>query len=144
MKTARSQVYGSLAWGIGLALMEESVIDHRYGRWMVKDLAEALLMGRDPFRIEEIWTEMYDHSFWAKGGGSMVFAAISAIEQALWDIRGKAFGLPAYDLLRPAAPQHPQLRQYQPLHGSQVAGRFRQHGRARRGRRIRRREARAF
>jgi galactonate dehydratase len=66
---------------------------------MVKDLVEAQLLGRDPFRIEEIWTEMYDHSFWAKGGGSIVFAGISAIEQALWDIKGRLLGVPVYELL---------------------------------------------
>ena len=66
---------------------------------MVKDFVEGLVLGRDPFRIEEIWTEMYDHSFWAKGGGSIVFAGISAIEQALWDVKGKALGVPVYELL---------------------------------------------
>ena len=66
---------------------------------MVKDLVEALVLGRDAARIEELWTEMYDHSFWAKGGGTIVFAGISAIEQALWDIRGKALGVPVYELL---------------------------------------------
>ena len=66
---------------------------------MVKDLVETMVLGRDPFRIEELWTEMYDHSFWAKGGGTIVFAGISAIEQALWDIKGKALGVPVYELL---------------------------------------------
>jgi galactonate dehydratase len=66
---------------------------------MVKDFVDALLLGRDAFRIEELWTEMYDHSFWAKGGGPIVFAGISAIEQALWDIKGKALGVPVYELL---------------------------------------------
>jgi galactonate dehydratase len=66
---------------------------------MTKDLVEALLLGRDPFRIEEIWTDMYDHSFWAKGGGSIVFAGMSGIEQALWDIKGKALGVPVYEFL---------------------------------------------
>jgi galactonate dehydratase len=66
---------------------------------MVKDLVDGLLLGRDAFRIEELWTEMYDHSFWAKGGGPIVFAGISAIEQALWDIKGKALGVPVYELL---------------------------------------------
>jgi len=66
---------------------------------MTKELARAMVLGRDPFRIEEIWSEMYDHSFWAKGGGPIVFAAISAIEQALWDIKGKALGVPVYELL---------------------------------------------
>ena len=42
---------------------------------------------------------MYDHSFWAKGGGAIVFAGISAIEQALWDIKGKALGVPVYEFL---------------------------------------------
>jgi galactonate dehydratase len=66
---------------------------------MIKDFVDGLLLGRDAFRIEELWTEMYDHSFWAKGGGPIVFAGISAIEQALWDIKGKALGVPVYELL---------------------------------------------
>jgi len=66
---------------------------------MIKDLAERFLLGKDPFRIEAIWSEMYDHTFWAKGGGPIVFAGISAIEQALWDIKGKALGVPIYELL---------------------------------------------
>jgi galactonate dehydratase len=51
-----------------------------------------MVLGKDPFRIEELWSDMYDHSFWAKGGRSIVFAGMSAIEQALWDIKGKALG----------------------------------------------------
>src|SRR5690242_21856383 len=66
---------------------------------MVKDLVENSVLGRDPFRIEEIWSEMYDHSFWAKGGGPILFAGISAVEQALWDLKGKALGLPVYELM---------------------------------------------
>jgi len=65
---------------------------------MVKDLATRII-GRDPSRIEELWSQMYDHSFWAKGGGAIVFAGISAIEQALWDIKGKTLGVPVYELL---------------------------------------------
>jgi len=66
---------------------------------MVKDLAEAIVLGRDPFRIEALWSEMYDHTFWAKGGGPVVVAGMSAIETALWDIKGKALGVPVYELL---------------------------------------------
>ncbi|RIV17369.1 xanthine dehydrogenase family protein molybdopterin-binding subunit [Fibrisoma montanum] len=40
LKTARSQILSSTIWGIGMALMEEGVIDHRFGRYMNKDLAE--------------------------------------------------------------------------------------------------------
>ena len=66
---------------------------------MIKDLGERLIMGKDPFRIEDLWSQMYDHSFWAKGGGPIVFAAMSAIEQALWDIKGKAYSIPVYEML---------------------------------------------
>lgn len=66
---------------------------------MLKDLAQKFLPGEDPFAIEAIWSKMYDHTFWAKGGGPIVFAGISAIEQALWDIKGKSLGVPVYELL---------------------------------------------
>jgi galactonate dehydratase len=66
---------------------------------MVKELAETFVLGKDPFNIEALWSEMYDHTFWAKGGGSIIFAGISAIEQALWDIKGKALGVPVYEML---------------------------------------------
>src|SRR5215208_6698533 len=58
-----------------------------------------MIVGRDPSRIEALWSEMYDHSFWTKGGGAIVFAGVSAIETALWDIKGKALGAPVYELL---------------------------------------------
>jgi galactonate dehydratase len=66
---------------------------------MVKELAETFVLGKDPFDIEALWGEMYDHTFWAKGGGSIIFAGISAIEQALWDVKGKALGVPVYEML---------------------------------------------
>ncbi len=66
---------------------------------MIKGLIEGFVLGQDPRRIEALWAEMYDHTFWAKGGGPIIFARISAIEQALWDIKGKALGVPVYELL---------------------------------------------
>jgi galactonate dehydratase len=66
---------------------------------MVKDLVDEIVLGKDPFRIEALWGEMYDGTFWAKGGGPIVFAAISAIEMALWDLKGRALGLPVYEML---------------------------------------------
>jgi len=87
----------------GLSGIGEAGIAYGHGATaaagMIKDLAENILIGRDPFRIEEAWSEMYDHSFWAKGGGgAIVFAGISALETALWDIKGKALGVPVYEL----------------------------------------------
>jgi galactonate dehydratase len=66
---------------------------------MLKDLLTDIVLGKDPARIEALWGEMYDHSFWAKGGGPIIFAAISAIEMACWDIKGKVLGVPVYELL---------------------------------------------
>jgi galactonate dehydratase len=55
-------------------------------------------VGKDPFRIEEHWQMLYNFSHNVRGG---VFhmAAISAIDIALWDIKGKALGVPIYELL---------------------------------------------
>jgi galactonate dehydratase len=66
---------------------------------MIKELVQQFVTGKDPFGIEAIWSDMYDHTFWAKGGGTIIFAGISAIEQALWDIKGKCLGVPVYEML---------------------------------------------
>jgi galactonate dehydratase len=66
---------------------------------MIKDLVDDVVLGKDPFPIEALWGEMYDGTFWAKGGGPIVFAGISAIDMALWDLKGKALGIPVYEML---------------------------------------------
>jgi len=66
---------------------------------MVKDVCEQFVLGCNPFQIERICSTIYDQSFWAKNGGPIVNAALSAVEQALWDIKGRALGVPVYDLL---------------------------------------------
>lgn len=55
------------------------------------------LVGRDPRRIEEHWQTLYRGGFYR--GGAILSSAISGIEQALWDIKGKALGAPVYELL---------------------------------------------
>lgn len=98
----------------GLAGAGEAAIAYGVGgtatAGMVKDMAERFVVGRDPSRIEKLWCEMYDHSFWAKGGGAIVFAAMSGIEQALWDLKGKRLGAPVYELL--GGRVHDRLRVY--------------------------------
>jgi galactonate dehydratase len=63
---------------------------------MVKDL-RPYLIGQDPFRIEYIWQSLFRDLFMR--GGPSHMAAISGIDMALWDIKGKAAGLPVYQLL---------------------------------------------
>lgn len=65
---------------------------------MVRNLAEHFLIGADPFRIEYLWNLMYRQTFWGQGGGPVVFGGMSAIDEALWDIKGKALGVPVYEL----------------------------------------------
>jgi galactonate dehydratase len=68
------------------------------GWGMAKDLAK-LVIGMDPMNNEEIWNKMMKKSFWGQGGGTAVFGGMSAIDIALWDIKGKAMGVPVYQLL---------------------------------------------
>ena len=65
---------------------------------MVKDLA-ALLIGMDPLDNEVIWEIMYKRTFWGQNGGPITFAGMSALDIALWDIKGKYFKVPVYKLL---------------------------------------------
>ena len=55
------------------------------------------LIGADPRQIERLWQRQYRHGFWR--GGVVLGSAISALDQALWDIKGKLAGLPVYELL---------------------------------------------
>ena len=55
------------------------------------------LLGRDPLRIGALWQEMYRSQYFE--GGRVLTAAISAIDIALHDIKGKALGVPVYQLL---------------------------------------------
>jgi L-alanine-DL-glutamate epimerase-like enolase superfamily enzyme len=56
-----------------------------------------LILGRNPFQIEDIWQDMYRSTFWR--GGPILLSAISGIDTALWDLKGKALGVPVYELL---------------------------------------------
>jgi len=65
---------------------------------MVKDYA-PMLIGWDPMKIEKIWEHLLRMTFWGMGGGGVISAGMSAIDIALWDIKGKALGVPVYQLL---------------------------------------------
>ena len=65
---------------------------------MVQDLAK-LIIGMDPLKNEVIWDKLYKETFWGQNGGPVVFAGISALDIALWDIKGKYFNVPLHVLL---------------------------------------------
>ena len=62
----------------------------------VKELSQYLI-GKDPTRINDIWNVLYRGGFYR--GGGILMSAISGIDQALWDIKGKSLGQPVYELL---------------------------------------------
>ena len=55
------------------------------------------LIGRDPSQIEDIWNTLYRGAFYR--GGGILMSAIAGIDQALWDVKGKRFGAPVYELM---------------------------------------------
>ena len=62
----------------------------------VHELSEYLI-GKDPMRIEDIWQMLYRTGFYR--GGPIHMSAIAGIDQALWDIKGKYYDAPVYDLM---------------------------------------------
>lgn len=66
------------------------------------------LVGKDPRAVVHHWQAIYRHAFYR--GGPILTSALSGIDQALWDIKGKAFGVPVYELL--GGPTRNKVRVY--------------------------------
>jgi galactonate dehydratase len=75
-----------------------------------------LIIGADPFRIEHIWQSLHRWPFWRLG--PVLGSAISGIDIALWDLKGKALNLPVYELLGGAV--RDRVRMYRQVHGETV------------------------
>src|ERR1700736_1954829 len=76
-------------------------------REAVKEI-EPYLIGKDPRRVAHHWQAIYRHAFYR--GGPILTSALSGIDQALWDIKGKALGVPVYELL--GGPTRRRIRVY--------------------------------
>ena len=83
---------GTVGWG-------EPVVEGRAKtvRTAVEELMDNYLLGEDPSSIERHWERMYRGGFYR--GGPVLMSAIAGVDQALWDIKGKQFGAPVYELL---------------------------------------------
>ena len=62
----------------------------------VEEMTEYLI-GSNPLNIEDIWTILYRGAFYR--GGPVIMSAIAGIDQALWDIKGKYYNAPVYELM---------------------------------------------
>jgi galactonate dehydratase len=82
---------GVVGWG-------EATLEGKAGAVIatVNDLRDFLL-GQNPMEVEHLWQSIYVHSFYR--AGPILGSALSGIDQALWDIRGKVLGRPVYQLL---------------------------------------------
>jgi galactonate dehydratase len=69
---------------------------------------EPYLVGKDPRAVAHHWQAIYRHAFYR--GGPILTSALSGIDQALWDIKGKALGVPVYELL--GGPTRERIRVY--------------------------------
>ena len=69
---------------------------------------EPYLVGKDPRQVVHHWQAIYRHAFYR--GGPVLTSALSGIDMALWDIKGKALGVPVYELL--GGPTRSRVRVY--------------------------------
>ena len=90
----RPYVFCKLETNQGIVGWGEGTLEGKAGATMacIEDFRD-FVMGADPMQVEHIWQSMYVHSFYR--AGPVMGSAISAIDQALWDIRGKALGVPS-------------------------------------------------
>jgi galactonate dehydratase len=104
---------GRVGWG-------EPVVEGRARtvRTAVEELLDGYLLGEDPTAIEDHWQTMYRGGFYR--GGPVLMSAIAGIDQALWDLKGKQFGAPVYELLGGRARN--RVRVYQWVGGDRPEG----------------------
>jgi L-alanine-DL-glutamate epimerase-like enolase superfamily enzyme len=86
---------GAHGWGECISQWPEAALA---AQTIVERGFAPLLAGRDPFEIRGLWELMRRHSTWYGNGGIAAFA-ISAIDTALYDLKGRALGVPVYELL---------------------------------------------
>lgn len=94
----RPYVFVKLETNTGLVGWGEGTLEGKAGAVIacLNDFREFLI-GADPMPVEHHWQSVYIHSFYR--AGPVMGSAISALDQALWDLRGKILGVPVYKLL---------------------------------------------
>lgn len=103
---------GVVGWG------EASLEGHSDAVRTVVDQFAEYLIGSDPSRIEDTWQVLTKGGFYR--GGAVLASAVSGVDQALWDITGRALGVPVHDLLGGAV--RDRIRMYGWIGGDSPSG----------------------
>src|SRR4028118_322907 len=103
----------------GIAGWGEPIVEGRAEtvRTAVEEMSDYLI-GENPSRIEDHFQVLYRGGFYR--GGPVLTSALSGIEQALWDIKGRALGVPVYELLGGAAREKMRVDSW--IGGDRLAG----------------------
>lgn len=95
---------GVVGWGEAISQFPEATLATTL---LVDEGFAPLLLGEDPLEVERLWHAMCSHAYWYGVEGIAAFA-ISAVDMALWDLKGKLLGVPVANLLggmvQPAIP----------------------------------------
>ncbi|MBX3061400.1 MAG: mandelate racemase/muconate lactonizing enzyme family protein [Anaerolineae bacterium] len=105
---------GAVGWGECVTMWVEA---SKAVKLVIEEGLAPLLIGQDPCNVGSLWAKMKDHCWWYGEGGIASFA-ISALDIALWDLRGKALGQPIYKLL--GGKQQARLRACASTHPSKA------------------------
>ena len=98
---------GISGWGEPIIEGRAATVEAAVNEW------KKQLVGRNPLLIEDIWQTMYRCAFYR--GGAILMSAMAGINQALWDIKGKYYGVPVYELINGAVKN--RVKVYRSIHG---------------------------
>ncbi|WP_207592405.1 enolase C-terminal domain-like protein [Halomontanus rarus] len=83
---------GLVGWGDATLNGRERAVEAALDEHVLPEL-----VGRDARRIEDAWQSLFRHTYWR--GGPVLNSALSGVDMALWDLKGKSAGVPVFDLL---------------------------------------------
>lgn len=104
---------GAIGWGEACTYFPEATLA---ASKLIKGWAD-LIVGQNPMHVEKIWTNIKEHSWWYGTGTGVASIALSGIDIALWDLKGKLLNASVLDLL--GGPVRDKLPAIASLHGTQ-------------------------